>query len=117
MKKYEKEIINLLQSQSGSSKAITPETRIHHDLFLWGDDVGEVLGVLEKEHKIDFSKFEFEKFFLIEGMTLGVQSLLIKRMFGSKKVPEKIPVTVGHLAEVVKQKKWFDPPLSPTSYP
>ncbi len=46
---------------------INIETRIFHDLFLYGDDADEFLVEYKNRYSVDFSKFDFNMYFPSEG--------------------------------------------------
>jgi len=93
---------------------ISSQTRIYHDLWLFGDAAEDFLLDYSKEFNVSFEGFEFKKYFLYEGMPPSYIWIGFKRLFGYKEDSGKIPITVSHLAKVTKKKKWFDPPGTPT---
>jgi hypothetical protein len=87
-----------------SKTKIALGTSINNDLNLIGDDVDLVFDDFCKEFKISLLELPFDKYFLQERMFLYWYWQLFK--------PEKLkkpPLTVGHLAEVVRVGHWFEP--------
>lgn len=60
----EQEIVSMVARAAGVSEAtIRAETRLLHDLGLWGDDAEELLADLGRHFNIDWSGFEFDGYF------------------------------------------------------
>lgn len=112
MRSTEKKIVKLLEKHMWRKRKISSQTRIYHDLWLFGDAAEDFLLDYSKEFDVSFEGFEFKKYFLFEGMPPSYIWIGIKRLLGNKEDPTKIPITISHLAEVSKKKKWFDPPLA-----
>ncbi len=108
MTSHEEKIIGLIRPFHVSEN-VSSDTRIYHDLGLWGDDVWEIFEILHNDLNVDFSEFQ-NHFFPCEGEEGFGVGTLVKGWFGKIKNDKKWdPLTIGHLAEVAKQKKWFDP--------
>lgn len=78
-------------------EALSNELYIEQDLKLSGDDVAELLEIMQKKFEIDFSAFNFSLHFYPE--------------VGWPENPEfgYYPVTIGHLVQVATLKAWFLP--------
>jgi hypothetical protein len=76
---------------------LSDELFIEQELKLVGDDVSELLEEIQKKFEVDFLSFDFSLHFSPE---VGWPE---NPNFGY------YPVTVGHLVEVVRSKRWFLP--------
>lgn len=78
-------------------EALSNVLYLEKDLNLTGDDASELLEEMQKELGVDFSEFNFSLHFSPEA--------------GWPENPEfgYYPVTIGHLVEVAKLKRWFLP--------
>lgn len=65
MSTIENDIILCLQEKSTDN--IDGETRIFHDLFIYGDDAFEFLEEYQKRFLVDLSNFDFNIYFPSEG--------------------------------------------------
>src|SRR5256885_621732 len=79
------------------------------DLGIYGDDWDEVLLGLNQFNPVDWSGFEFGRYFPSEPTVLTP----IARLFFSSRSDDGCALTVGHLALVLERGKWFEPPTSP----
>jgi len=96
----------LRKSYVPSETEIFGDTRLFHDLNIWGDDAYEFLTIIQKRHVIDFDGFDFRAYFKQEGITLpGLEK---DGPLGPGPRIKK-PLTINHLVQVCKQQKWFDP--------
>ena len=98
------EQLRLLIGEVSSSKNVGSETRLFHDLHLGGDDVVEVLERIAAKYGTSFADLTFTDFFYEEHEAFGAALWASLGVRTSKR-----PVTVRHLAEVVKRGAWFDP--------
>jgi hypothetical protein len=96
-----------LIEEVSSSKSVRSDTRLFHDLHLGGDDVAEILNRISAKYGTSFAGLSFTDFFHEEHEALGGALWASLGLRSSKK-----PVTVQHLAEVVRCGAWFDPPVS-----
>ena len=99
------EHVRRLVEKASASRDVKPETRLLHDLHLDGDDVLELLEGLVRTYGTSFSSMSFTDFFHEEPEALGAHIAFSLRFRSGRK-----PVTVQHLAEVVKRGTWFEPP-------
>ena len=85
---------------------ITPSTRLREDLGIDGDDWDEVLVAIRERWQMDWSGFDFYRFFGEEpswrSLFLAVRDLLAGRRLQS--------LTVGHLHFVLQHGRWVEPP-------
>lgn len=95
---------------------ITPETIIEDDLGCTGSDAEELILHFSQEFSVDLEEFRFDLHFGPEigagpEVLIGVPIALLGRLFGYRwgvrSSPE--PVSVGHLAAVAAQGRWFRP--------
>ncbi|GHU12339.1 hypothetical protein FACS1894185_6680 [Betaproteobacteria bacterium] len=93
---------------------LTNETRLLHDLDMWGDDILEFFEMLQEEFGVDFSSFQMEKYFPLEFSKEG--NVLVDRAlcfaFFWKKAVERVlnkypEVTLGMISDIIKEKKWI----------
>jgi hypothetical protein len=94
---------HLIEEVSGST-GVLPETRLFHDLHLGGDDVMEILERIAATYATSFAELSFTDFFHEEHEAL-LGALWTSLGFRTSKKP----VTVQHLADVVRRATWFDP--------
>lgn len=85
-------------------------TRLFHDVGLFGDNAYDELILLRNEFGVDFSKFEFRKYF---PGNFGWDALILRMFWQSKwagQVRQKYkPITLSMLGDVIREKKWaFD---------
>lgn len=98
------QVRHLVQDVS-RSRRVDPQTRLWHDLHLGGDDAVELLECIAAKFGTSFAPLSFTDFFPEEHEALGAH---LAATFGFRSV--RNPVTVQHLADVVKRGVWFDPP-------
>ena len=81
---------------------------INFDWVIEGYDADCLLEDIANEYKVDFSGFDFYDFFYDEGeiFMFGVFRYWLMK---ASKEPKK-PLTALHLCNVIKERKWFDPP-------
>lgn len=97
------QIRDIVQEVTGS-RTVTPNTRLWHDLSLGGDDIVELVERLEAKFGTSFADLPYADFFPDEGAALGAHLL---KSLGLK--DRRKPVTIQHMADVVKRGAWFDP--------
>lgn len=83
---------------------ISGQTRIYHDLGIGGDDAWELLDDVREEFGVDFSNFNFSKYFPDESEALPEK---IARAF--KLGPKRPPLTVDHLLKAIEVGRWEEP--------
>lgn len=83
---------------------LTPEAKLYHDLGVTGDDAVEFMEAFIDKYDIDDTDFYFDKYFRGEGLSLVD---LYYFLFERKKL-KRLPITIQHLFEVAKAKKWFE---------
>ncbi len=88
------ELIKLLQDYCGADSFITENTRLFHDLDLYGDDAAEFLDRFKERFSVDMSDFRFADYFPSEGDWIlpGVLRFLI-----GKPQPRYRPLTIFDL--------------------
>jgi hypothetical protein len=82
---------------------LRPGSRLFHDLSIAGDDAAELLDELMRECGASFEGFVFGDYFPSEGEAFFAHHL--RRFVGGKWKP----LTIEHLAEVVRRGRWFEP--------
>lgn len=95
----------LVQRIIGTKKPIRDADLIYHDLGIGGDDAGELLDDIHEKFKTSFEGLSFHQYFPNE---LDAFLLHIARLFGHKGKRYK-PLSMGHLKDVIRKGKWFDP--------
>ena len=115
-----KEWLNKLGWTDANISSWTNGTRVLHDLKWCGDDILDDFEILHSEFFVDFSGFEFKKYFPAEtskdAATLAECSFL-EGIGLKKKARERVEsicnkypeITFGLIEEMIKQKKWIDP--------
>lgn len=89
------DVVDLISSTTGVKKEkLKPNALIEDDLGVTGDDAWELMEEIHKKFNVDFSDFEFSLHF---GSEVGWH---VAEEYGY------YPVSVGHLIDVVKNKKW-----------
>lgn len=84
------------------------ETRLFHDVGLFGDSAADELDILAKEYDVDFSKFHFQKYFPVEfGWDPFVLTFLRTTSLAGRIRNRYPPVTFDMIEEVIAQKKWI----------
>ena len=84
---------------------VDEHTTVNFDLEIDGDDADYYMSMYFKKFEIDYSDFEFSKYFNDE---LGLKWIYL-RIFKPSMLTDRQPLTLGHLSEVAKAKAWFDP--------
>jgi hypothetical protein len=100
---------NIVKKISGVCGVVSDATRLYHDLSICGDDAVELLREVNQKFGTTFEEFEFYSYFPDETQAF---ILNICRLFGY--VSRKNYFTFGHLVQVVKAGRWFEP-LPPVS--
>jgi Holliday junction resolvasome RuvABC DNA-binding subunit len=77
---------------------------LYHDLSISGDDAFELLDAIHKNFGTVFTDFHFESYFPNETEAIWYR---IGKVFGFR--DKKKRLTFGHLLEVTKVGRWFDP--------
>ena len=91
-------IIRMVAEQSGIPRAqISQDSRLYHDLKIWGDDAGELLTEFRDVFQVDFTGFAFEDYFPPEASW-------------SKWPREFQPLTVRELVESARARRWIGAP-------
>jgi len=85
-------------------KKLTPEAALYWDLGIYGDDAIEFMEAFFNKYDIDYTGFCFDKYFLPEDSVRQ----LFHRLFNSRESSKYLPITLQHLFEVAKAKKWFE---------
>lgn len=86
-------------------ETITPATRLREDLQIMGDDWDDVLATIEKRWPMDWTGFEFLRYFEEEPNLLSIYRAFSNLITGHRLTP----ITVGHLALTLERGKWFEP--------
>lgn len=89
---------------------IARSTAIYHDLWIGGDDAGELLEAVIDRFGTDFSGMRFDRYFPNEGLGEDFGERIV-RWLGLKSKWQRL--TVGHLVDVIQKDAWFDPPSTP----
>ncbi len=98
-------LIALIRKHRGRLKReVTLSTTLGRDLGMDGDDAGEFMDEYFALFQIDASEFKFQNFFGEEGFTFSGLINLFKK-------DTLIPITVGHLLECAKKRKWEVPQM------
>jgi hypothetical protein len=94
------EIASLLQTE------INDETIFFDEIGLSGVDAGEFVMFIHRQFKVDFSAFDYKKYYVADGDNFV--RLLLDPLYKTKKIPIK-HFTAEYLYEIVKSGVWVDP--------
>jgi hypothetical protein len=85
---------------------MTLETRLLHDLGLDGDNFFDTVATLQHEFGVDLSGLKWSRYAPTEGEKLFPLSVIksIRNLVGRPQ--EYDPLTLGMIAEALRQKKW-----------
>ena len=97
-------------------------TRMYHDLGFYGDIAEGNLQDLIDEYHIDFSDFEFEKFFPVEFLGNNIFTRLLFQYipfasYIARQRGEYLPFTLGMVEEAIRIKRWCPEGTNPHWYP
>ena len=110
------EIFDILRAMiapfKGKKAALSRSTAIYHDLWLGGDDAGELLEAIHHRFGTNFHEMHFDQYFPNEG---EVFSEHILKLLGFRKKARWRRLTIGHLIDVIQKGAWFEPPALTTS--
>lgn len=87
-------------------KELTRETQLERDLSLTGDDAVEFMESFFSKFNIEFSNFEFSKYFDDEGLLININ--WFKQLIWGTPLPKrsKHKLTLGDLEKAIIDKKW-----------
>lgn len=93
-------------------------TRMYHDLGLYGDIAEAYMGVLVDHYHVDLSGFEFEKYFPPEfaGKNMLARALLWIVPFvggAARQRGEYLPLTLEMIERAIRTKSWVRGVASP----
>lgn len=97
-------IVKIIREIEGSKVCVHDTTRLYQDLGMHGDDMHDLLIALQKRFGTSFVDMDFERYCPNE--VDGFYEHILEKFGLGKKWP---PLTVAHLAQVVKSGSWFDP--------
>jgi hypothetical protein len=100
------ELKSLIVPFKGEGVEVSRATTIYHDLWIAGDDAGELLDAIHNRFAADFREMSFEKYFPNEGEVFPEHIL---KLLGFRKKAKWRRLTVGHLVDVIQSGKWFEP--------
>lgn len=92
----------------GERVDVSKDTAIYHDLWLAGDDAGDLLDEIRSRFGADFRELWFPTYFPSECWEAFSEHLL--KLIGLPKMAPWKRLTVGHLIDVVQRGVWFEPP-------
>ena len=100
MEDFEARIVNriieiIAKTSAHDPHSIKLESRLLHDLGVYGDDADDVLLALQNEFQVDLSRFTFVNYFFSEGPVGILPEWLYRRV-----AERKLPLTVARLVEV-----------------
>jgi len=91
---------------------LSGDTRLFHDMNLFGDNIADEFQLMQKEFGVDFNTFHFSKYFPSE---VGYDwehfvLLFLRGTRWAKKAKDKYPpITLDMIEQTISQKKWtFD---------
>ncbi len=110
------EIVKLVAEISGRSD-VRPDSRLGADLGIDGDDAIEILGRIASKYEIDWSEFQFPRYFDDEGADFFqpffvIVARRISRSFDARwraVLAAEREITLRHLAHVAEMGRWIEP--------
>lgn len=112
------EIIELARNQTGA-KTITANTRLYADLGMTGDDAQEFMTAFAVKYDVDMESLVWLRYFenessmtdMLEPTMAMVISILNPSFALRWQAAEDAEreITVGHLVEIARERKWRDP--------
>jgi hypothetical protein len=103
---------SMIEPFKGKGVDVSRSTAIYHDLWIAGDDAGELLDAIHNRFGTDFHGLHFDRYFPNEGEVFPEHIL---KLLGFRKKAKWQRLTVGHLVDVIQKGAWFDPPPVPTT--
>jgi hypothetical protein len=101
------EVADLVASETGTDRSrVRPESRLLHDLEIYGDDAGDLLEACASRFGIDFSDFVFDRYFYHEPSLLFPGSIF--RDLRGLKGSTKEPLTLAMLVAVAQSGRWSE---------
>ncbi|MCR1767872.1 DUF1493 family protein [Burkholderia glumae] len=88
----------------GGSLNIKPESRLEQDLGLTGLDAVEFIDEWAERFNVDAKDFPYRRYFGPEGQEL--LSSIIGLFSRARRRPERVPLTMGMLAEATRRGRW-----------
>jgi len=77
-------LIEFLEEFNPSKKPVTKNTRLYHDMNVYGDEADELITAYSKKFNVDISAFRFSDYFPVEG-----DSFLYNLIRGILRKPKK----------------------------
>lgn len=108
MTPLETEVVNFFRSSTGL-KNINLDTNIGDEKYKIFDlDAENLMETFFKKYNINYSNFIVSKYFIYPNYSWE-NLIFIRLFFNKEEYPIKPALTIKHLVEVVKKKKWFPP--------
>jgi hypothetical protein len=86
----------------------TRETRLLHDMGLFGDDVDDELSILSTEFSVDLSTFQMRKYFPGEtGWDHFILTFFKNTSWGHRVMQKYSPITLDMIDQAIANKKWI----------
>lgn len=105
-------VLARLASKTGlRADQIEMDSRLVHDLGLYGDDAEELIRELAEEFGLPFSCFDFGKYFFPESFAFWIFPSCLRRRIAANKPP----LTVEQLVRSVQSGRWILAPQSDIS--
>lgn len=106
-------VIDLIHRQTSIPKReICKESRLLHDLKIFGDEAYVLIDLFIKEFNVEMSSFEFGKYFPYEGFSEKEIIWALCHPFSKKNRlgpgDDYPPITVGKLVTTAAVKKWSE---------
>jgi hypothetical protein len=117
MDKFWAEIEAFVRKERGTlaRQVITPATRLEDDLDVTGDDADQFMERFFDHFHVDTGDYNFNRYFLTEGSGLT----LLLAIFSKKRREklERVPLTLGMLANAARLGQWESSRLNDLSGP
>lgn len=102
------EVATLIAEEAGVRReSLTPDTRLLHDLTIYGDDAELLFRALDKRYRVDWRGLNFDRYFYPEPHMFEWRGLLYS-LLGMRRAP-KAALTIRDLMRAVEQARWTDP--------
>lgn len=97
-------ILKIIARFTSKNRQLSLGANVNVDLHVYGDDAWEMLEKISANFDIDFTNFDFERYFYTEEEMMIAPYFVLVPFLQKKK-----PLSISHLLAVVERGHWFDP--------
>jgi Protein of unknown function (DUF1493) len=98
------ELVRFIADFTGYQKEINLDTSINCDIKIDGDDASDFIQHIERKYSVDFTGFQFKRYFSEEGFRLFDIAILYNWISGKR---EYEILYVSDLLSAIKRGKWL----------